>query len=204
MSNNSLSIFRSNPDLADRLLKQINEVKKSKNSLLQSAETYNSGKYANEVQEGTKKLQLLLEDGKRKGLSEAEILGQQGSFCPSVRTPILNLLYFLMREYPDVNNVNILREEKHQDKDDTELLNELNKAFGSDWHQDDEFDKSTEKAPSMDSFIYGNLTNRQYLTIKKLKRLSQDQSNINESVAAYKACLLLCKKYGLEFSKVKV
>jgi pyruvoyl-dependent arginine decarboxylase (PvlArgDC) len=63
--------------------------------------------------------------------------------------------------------------------------------------------ENLENAPEMEEFIYGEMSSKTYQTIKKLKSLSQS-SNKAEAFAAYTKCLEMCKKYNLEFDKVKI
>lgn len=203
MSNNNyaLSVFEKNPDFAIRLKEQVAEIKKSHKNLSEAATNY-TVKYNEEVKEGTRKMQLLIAEGKKHGFTEQEILETQTNFCPTVRTPILNMLYFLLREHPDANNINFNRLVEDLDKNPELLLNEQNTKYGS-WQHDEATEKTAEHAPAMDEFIYGEMTHSTYQTIKKLKRLSQSP-NKAEAFAAYSKCLAMCKKYNLEFDKVKV
>lgn len=202
MSNNyALSVFEKNPDFAIRLQQQVAEIKKTHKSLSEAASNY-TVKYDAEVKEGTKKMQLLLTEGKRRGFTEEEILAAQQNFCPTVRTPILNMLFFLLKEHPDANNINFNRLFEDINKNPEALLNEQNNKYGS-WQHDAATEKTAEQAPEMDEFIYGEMTHATYQTIKKLKRLSQSP-NQAEAFAAYRKCLEMCKKYNLEFDKVKV
>lgn len=202
MSNNyALSVFEKNPDFAIRLQAQVAEIKKTHKNLSEAAANY-TVKYDAEVKEGTKKMQLLLTEGKRRGFTEEEILAAQQNFCPTVRTPILNMLFFLLKEHPDANNINFNRLFEDINKNPELLLNEQNNKYGSLQH-DAASEKTAEQAPEMDEFIYGEMTHSTYQTIKKLKRLSQSP-NQAEAFAAYRKCLEMCKKYNLEFDKVKV
>lgn len=202
MNNNyALSVFEKNPDFAIRLQSQVSEIKKSHKNLSEAATNYTS-KYQEEVNDGTKKMQLLLTEGKRRGFTEEEILAAQQNFCPTVRTPILNMIFFLMREHPDAANINFNRLTEDLNKNPDLLLTEQNNKFGSLQH-DESAEKTADKAPEMDEFIYGEMTHSTYQTIKKLKRLSQSP-NQAEAFAAYRKCLEMCKKYNLEFDKVKV
>lgn len=202
MSNNyALSVFEKNPDFAIRLQAQVAEIKKTHKNLSEAAANY-TVKYDAEVKEGTKKMQLLLTEGKRRGFTEEEILAAQQNFCPTVRTPILNMLFFLLKEHPDANNINFNRLFEDINKNPELLLSEQNNKYGSLQH-DAASEKTAEQAPEMDEFIYGEMTHSTYQTIKKLKRLSQSP-NQAEAFAAYRKCLEMCKKYNLEFDKVKV
>lgn len=202
MNNNYvLSVFEKNPDFAIRLQAQVAEIKKTYKNLSEAAANY-TVKYDAEVKEGTKKMQLLLTEGKRRGFTEEEILAAQQNFCPTVRTPILNMLFFLLKEHPDANNINFNRLFEDINKNPELLLNEHNNKYGSLQH-DAASEKTAEQAPEMDEFIYGNLSHDMFNKIKKLKRLSQSP-NQAEAFAAYRKCLEMCKKYNLEFDKVKV
>lgn len=202
MSNNyALSVFEKNPDFAIRLQAQVAEIKKTHKNLSEAAANY-TVKYDAEVKEGTKKMQLLLTEGKCRGFTEEEILAAQQNFCPTVRTPILNMLFFLLKEHPDANNINFNRLFEDINKNPDLLLSEQNNKYGSLQH-DAASEKTAEQAPEMDEFIYGEMTHATYQTIKKLKRLSQSP-NQAEAFAAYRKCLEMCKKYNLEFDKVKV
>ena len=55
----------------------------------------------------------------------------------------------------------------------------------------------------MDEFIYGNVTSKQFQTIKKLKTLAlSSKCNEHESALAFSLCKELCKKHNLEFDKI--
>ena len=200
MNNNyALSVFEKNPDFAFRLQEQVAEIKKSHKNLTDAAKSY-TGKYQEEVNAGTKKLQLLLAEGKRRGFTEDEVLAHQQNFCPTVRTPILNMIFFLMREHPDANKINFNRLAEDLDKNPDLLLTEQNNKYGS-WKHGEDAEKTADAAPEMDEFIYGNLTHDMFKKVKKLKALSRSP-NKQEAFAAYTKCLQLCKEYGLEFDKI--
>jgi hypothetical protein len=165
----------------ERLKKIAGEVKKDKNTILKSAEEYNN-KHKQEIEEGTLKRKLMIEDGVGRGLKEEDVC--RGSFVPTKYTPILNWLYFLMKE----ENVDVGWEESRQ---------KYNKQYG---HLVDDYEEQTE-VPEMDELIYGSCSHDMFKKIKKLKALSRS-SNKNESFIAYKMCLELCKKYGLEMDKI--
>ena len=199
--NYSLAVFGKDADFAARLQETIQEIKKSNHGLRTAASQY-TNKYQEEVDIGTKKLQLLLEEGKRRGFSEADILENQKSFYPTIRTPILNMLFFLLRENPDAANIDLTRLVGDAGRDHYELLNEQNQKHGSLQHNLAD-EHTADQAPEMETFIYGNMTHKSYQTIKKLKALSQS-ANKAEAFAAYTKCLELCKKYNLEFDRVKI
>ena len=174
----------------ERIKKKIENVKKDKQSMVDAASDYNN-KYKQEIDDGTRKTQLLIEDGKKKGLKEEDVL--KGSFTPCVRTPILNWLYFLLRENTD----EVFEESR----------NEYNKQYG---HLEDDYDYKNsgvlEEPKELDTFIYGSMTHKQYQTVKKLKTLalSNGKCNENESALAFSMCKELCRKYSLEFDKVNI
>lgn len=170
----------------ERMKKKIGDVKKDKQSIVRSAEDYNS-KYKDEVEEGTKKRQLMIEDAERRGLKEEDVM--KGSFVPTKYTPILNWLYFMTRE----ENVDVGWEENRQ---------KYNKEFGH--LQDDfEYDQSgnMQEPEEMDEFIYGNMSHDMFKKIKKLKALSRSE-NENEAFIAYRMCVELCERYGLDMDKI--
>ena len=181
-----LSILKKDPILSDRIVEQVKKVKKTREDLKTIATTYNE-RYKKEIDEGTLKQQLLIEDGRRKGLSEEEAFekSQKNGFVPTKYTPVLNFLYFLLNE--------------HEDNDaKRELLREeYNREFGHLVHEEME----QQNVPEMETFIYGNMTHEEFKKIKKLKALSRSK-NEHEAFLAYTNCLRLCEKYGLEFDKI--
>ena len=173
----------------ERLRKKIEEVKKDKTTLNNAASDYNS-RYREEIEEGTKKKQLLLSDGAKKGLKEEDVM--KGSFIPTKYTPILNWLYFLLRE----DNNSEFEESRRK----------YNEQYGSlqenyEYHQSG----NVEEPKEMDTFIYGNMSHKQFQTIKKLKTLAlSSKCNEAESALAFSVCKELCQRYGLEFDKIPV
>lgn len=209
MENCSLmAILRNDPDfaggLAERRIALTQDVKKDKAKLTQAAETYTQ-KYEKEILEGTKKRQLLISEGKDKGLSEEEIFKGSSRFIPTIHTPILNFLYFLFRD--EANNEreqiqklteNYIREFGYEnvinamkaDVDDSKNVT-LEEILSNDTNTPDE----------MESFIYGTMTHDEFKKIKKLKALTHSP-NEKEAFLAYRKCQELCKKYNLEFDKI--
>lgn len=190
------SIFES-PVEKERIIKKIAEVKQNKASLLTKANEYQQ-KYADEIEKGTLQRALLLEDGKRKGLKEEDIFKGNEIFIPTKETPILNFLYFMLRDNGEYGNgVTILRENKDLDKDFKELEKEYNDKYGQEVHEkvaDDNLKDSKE-------FLYGNVGMEEFATLKKLKRLSKSD-NENEAFLAYSKAMKLCKELGLDFDKI--
>jgi soluble cytochrome b562 len=87
----------SDPDFGRRISKKVEEIKQDKKNLLEIASTY-SEKYHREILEGDELRNRLLTEGTKQGLSEDQIMGSYGRFVPCRRTPLLNLLYFMLRE----------------------------------------------------------------------------------------------------------
>lgn len=95
-----MAIIRDDPDFGKRISKKVEEIKQDKKNLLEVADEYGK-RNQEEILEGTRKRQLLLTEGAARGLSEEEIMREHGKFIPTVYTPILNLLYFMLRETED-------------------------------------------------------------------------------------------------------
>lgn len=186
----SLAILQQDPDFAALFEKKKVLVKQDKDNLLSAAKNYTS-QFSREIEEGTKKRQFLLEEGKEKGLTEAEIFKNNSLFIPTTQTPILNFLYYISKETEEIDReLNILREQ-------------YNKEYG---HLQEDYVENKQvirEAPEMTTFIYGNMTHDTFKKIKKLKSLSQSP-NENEASAAFIKCRELCKKYGLEYDKIVV
>lgn len=92
-----MSIMRDDPDFGKRISKKVQEIKEDKANLLCAADDYGQ-KYQQEILEGTERRALLLTEGAARGKSEEDIMAEYGKFVPTVYTPILNLLYFMLRE----------------------------------------------------------------------------------------------------------
>lgn len=170
----------------ERLKKKIEEVKKDRGSMTNAAQDYNN-RYKQEIEEGTKKRQLMIEDAERRGLKEEDVM--KGSFVPTKYTPILNWLYFMMRE----ENVDVGWEENRK---------KYNEQYG---HLEDDFDygesENIVEPKEMDEYLYGNMTHDMFKKIKKLKALSRSP-NENEAFIAYRMCLELCERYGLDIDRI--
>jgi HSP20 family molecular chaperone IbpA len=105
MSENNYSLvamLRNDPDFSERLAHVKKKVENDKVIIKKATETYTQ-KHELEIAEGTKKMQLLLTEGTANGLTEEEIKSQYGKFLPTVRTPILNMLYFILRESEEID-----------------------------------------------------------------------------------------------------
>ena len=187
-------------------------------NLKEAASAYQS-KYKVRIKEGTKKKQLLIEEGKSDGLNEGESLQRYGEFLPSVQTPILNYLHFLTEEYYT-----------EQDKKDDILREELDKEHGADYHYDFDMDQLSEEGetknrelnhlneaaqalqeafpskkyktvPNVESFIYTNMDVGTFGRIKKLKALSLSE-NEEEAHSAWTKCMELCAKYNISMDDI--
>lgn len=184
----SLAILQQDPDFAALFEKKTKAVEQDKKNLVSAARSYTE-RFQKEINEGTLKKQLMLEEGKRQGKTEAEIFKDNQVFIPSNDTPIMNFLFFIDKETEEVDrSLNLLREQ-------------YNKEYG---HLEHEYTQSKEvikETPEMTAFIYGNMTHETFVKIKKLKSLSQSD-NENEAAAAFIKCRELCKKYGLEYDKI--
>lgn len=182
-----VSILKSDPSFSDRIKEVSKKIKRDKDSVLNVADKYNK-KYKKQIEEGTRKKQLLLTEGARRGLSPDETMARYGQFLPTVHTPILNWLHFFMEEEKDTKQ-ELLREQQ-------------DKKYGSQWHDESEYQtEDIENADDMMTYLYGNLTIENFNTLKKLKKLSRSP-NENEAFQAYRKCLKLCEQYGLDFNKI--
>lgn len=183
----SLETLRGNPDFAALFAKKAEVIRTDKSNLLNAAKEYQA-KYSQEIREGTEKKKLLLAEGAKKGLREEDIFKDYTVFIPNDRTPILNYLYFLLREndYSPANSKVICEqyEKEYGHQIDTETAT-----------------KTAPNLPNMVSYIYCNIGDDTFATIKKLKTLAAS-GNEAEGFAAYRKCIELCKKYNLEFDKI--
>jgi hypothetical protein len=181
-----ITLLKSDPALSERFIKKVQQVKQDKKDLANAAHTY-SKLYENEILEGTKKKQLLLSEGRRKGLSDDDI-EQNIGFIPTIHTPILNFLYFILRESDEADReLNATR--KQYDQQYGHLLHEEAKT------------NNIKKTPTMEEFIYGNMTHDTYQKIKRLKALSKSD-NLDEATLAFKKCRELCTKYHLDYDRI--
>lgn len=185
--------------LSDSIREKSKQVLKDALTLRNRAAEYNSS-YSNEISEGTKKRQLLLTEGISKGLKPSEIdFGP--NFIPSEQTPVLNFLFFTLRDEFG-GDITVLREEKDLGKDSKELLEHYNKQI-SDGPMENKLDKfECESQPNVGKYIYGDVDIEMFDKIKKLKSLSKSP-NQEEAFSAYRKCLELCSKHGLEFDKIR-
>jgi hypothetical protein len=195
-------LMREDALFAERLRRNMKLIEQDKKNLLNRADEYGQ-LHQQEIEEGTKKMQLLLTEGKARGLTEEEVVGSVGRFLPTRRTPILNMLYFMLREdTPQWLDIKKEFEARfggiHEDYDMDE--SQLNKKYGH-LEYEEKMSDNVKEPQDMDTFIYGNMTHATFQRIKKLKAMSRGK-NENESFIAYRMCLELCRKHSLEFEKV--
>ena len=181
----SLETLRGNPDFVKLFAKKAEVIKIDKSNLLSAAKEYQN-KYDKDINEGTEKRKMLLTDGEAKGLKPDEVFRDFTVFIPDKKTPILNYLYFL------------LREKDYSPADSKIICEKYEKEYG---HIIEDVDKTATPLPGVVSYIYCNVSDDTFSTIKKLKTLA-GSSNEAEGFAAYRKCIEMCKKYGLEFDKV--
>jgi hypothetical protein len=185
-----MSIMREDPDFGKRISKKVEEIKQDKQNLLHLADDYGQ-RYQDEILEGTEKRANLLTEGKSRGLTEDEIMSTYKGFLPTVYTPLLNLLYFMLRES---DNDPYYGDNHYQQR------NKLNEQFG---HLKEEDVKSEvlKETPEMIEYLYGSITLDTFNKIKKLKALSKSP-NEQEAFQAYRKANELCKQYNLDFDRI--
>jgi hypothetical protein len=188
----SLDRLRDNPDFAKIFAKKAADVRKDKAGLVEAAKGYQE-KYKTQIDEGTTRRQLMLEDGQRRGLKEAEIFQDNQLFIPTRQTPILNFLYFLLTESiqhdPTVRELYLLKEEYERKYPEAE-------------HELNESGLSKEKLPEMVSYVYQGIDDADtFATAKKLKTMAMSD-NEKEAFVAFRKGRELCKKFGLEWEKI--
>ena len=183
--NNSFTLdtIRNNPDFAALFAKKAEVVRKNKANLLEAAKSYQS-KYQSEILEGTEKRKLLLAEGKSKGLSEEQTFVNNKLFIPTAQTPILNYLYFLLREVEDPSEaLKVLREHEEE------------------VHEEVKSSKHNKELENMVSFIYKGIGDDTFSTVKKLKTMSMSE-NEKEAFVAFRKCKDLCNRFHLDFDKI--
>lgn len=188
-----IQLLKSDDNFQKRLAAKVGNVKEDKGKILSSATSY-AKKYEKEILEGEQLKRNLLTDGSRLGKSESEVMESYGRFCPALNTPILNWLYFLLRESGDDE---VFGNGRYATRDiqDTELRHLLIENVT-------QHSENIKETPSIDELIYGNLTIEQFSTVKKLKKLAIHNSNSAEAASAFIKCRELCEKYSLDFDKV--
>jgi hypothetical protein len=196
-----LAIMREDFNYSDLLKVKIEKVKVDKRNLLAAADEI-AKEHEEEIEEGTRQKARMLSEGQERGLKEEQVMSEYGRFVPTRQTPILNLLYYTLKE-DSSPMFEKLREEfftKFGHSYDGLSREKLEEKYGAE-HHTESVDDNVKTPPSMDEFIYGNMTHKQFQTVKKLKALSKS-SNEQEAFLAYRACHKLCDKYDLEFDKI--
>lgn len=183
-----VALLKNDPDFAERLAHVKQEVEKDKVIIKKAVNTYTQ-KHELEIAEGTKKMRLLLTEGESKGLTEEQIVETYGKFLPTVRTPILNMLYFILRESEEIDR-DLYQRRDMAEKNKKYIGFEEEKAFESMKEPDDMF-----------TYLYGHITLDTFNKLKKLKSLTTS-NNIEESTLAFKKCRELCVKYNIEYDKI--
>lgn len=194
----SLDKLREDPDFAALFAKKAVDIKKNKADLLEAANSYQS-KYKQEIEEGTKKRQLMLTEGRAKGLKDDDIFRDNQLFIPTKQTPILNYLYFLLREEEDHSAaIKILRASDDLDRELSVLKEEYERKYGAEVHKDH---NTPEVVPNMVSYIYKNVGDDTMGTLKKLKTLAMSE-NEKEAFVAFRKGREMAQKYGLDWDKI--
>lgn len=199
MSNKfSLEKLRNNPDFAGMFAKKATVIKQNKNDLLEAAQEYQK-KYSNQIEEGTRKRQLMLAEGEAKGMKEEEIFKDNQVFIPTKQTPILNYLYFLLYEHGDLAaNIKVLRAANTMGTDFALLKEQFEEKYGAEVHKDHSI---PEAIPNMVKFMYGNVNDDTMSTLKKLKTMAMSD-NEKEAFVAFRKGRDLAQKCGLEWDQI--
>jgi hypothetical protein len=175
------------------------EIKKNKSDLLEAAKSYQD-KYQDEIDQGTIKRQIMLTEGRAKGMKEDDIFRDNQLFIPTRQTPILNYLFFLLREtkFQDVD-ISVLRNHVDAHKDIQLLKEEYERKYGAEVHTDHDADK--QKTPNMVKFIYGNIGDDTMSTLKKLKTMAMSE-NEKEAFVAFRKGREMAQKFNLDWDKI--
>jgi len=186
-----INLLKSDDNFQRRLAAKVGEVKEDKGKILSFAATY-SQKYEKEIEEGDRLKRNLLSEGKSKGLDDDQILSSYGKFLPAKNTPILNMLYFLLRESGDDE---VFGDGRYATRDiqDTE--------FKGLWEEVVNDKNNIKDLPDVGEYFYGNVTLEVMEKLKKLKALAQS-TNENEAFAAYRKALEICKTHELNYDKI--
>lgn len=190
----TLDKLKDNPDFAKIFAKKAGDLKKDKAGLVEASQNYQK-KYEREIEQGTMKRALMLEDGQRRGLKEEQIFQDNQVFIPTKQTPILNFLYFILtesiREDPTVRELHLLKEE--YERKYPEAAHELNDSG-----------ESKELLPEMVSYIYNGIDSEDRMcTLKKLKTMSMSD-NEKEAFIAFRKGREMAKKYNLDWDKIGI
>ena len=194
----SLDKLRDNPDFAALFAKKAQDIRKNKADLVEAAQTYQD-KYKTQIQAGTIKRQIMLTEGKEKGLDEEDIFRDNQIFIPTAQTPILNYLYFLLCEHGDMGaNIKVLRAAEYVGVEHEVLKEEFDRKYGAEVHKDHE---TSDDVPNVVSYIYGKIGDDTMSTLKKLKTMAMSESE-KEAFVAFRKCKAMCEKYNLDFDKI--
>lgn len=98
-----VSIMKSDPTFSDRIKAVSKNIQKDRSSVMNMASKY-SAKYKEEIARGTEQEKLLLTEGANQGLTPEQTMSRYGKFLPTIRTPILNWLYYFMEEEKGIMN----------------------------------------------------------------------------------------------------
>lgn len=98
-----VSIMKSDPSFSDRIKAVSKNIQKDRSSVMNMASKY-SEKYKEEIAQGTEQEKLLLTEGASQGLTRDQTMSRYGKFLPTIRTPILNWLYYFMEEEKGIMN----------------------------------------------------------------------------------------------------
>ena len=193
-----ISILKSTDgDFLKRMEQKTKDVENDKAGIVKAANEY-SKKYEKEINEGTEQRKLLIENGMRRGLTPEESLKNLSVFIPDKKTPILNMLHFLLHEYDGASNqLQMLREEENQNVDFNQLKTALNEKFGGLTVEDIEQD-----IPEILEYVYENVTSEIFKKVKKLKTLATNNPRTPEQYAAFGKAMQLCEKYNLDYNKL--
>ncbi len=193
----TLEKLRDDPNFAALFAKKAIDIRKNKADLVEAAQTY-QGKYKKEIEEGTRKRQIMLAEGEARGLKESEVFMDNKIFIPTTQTPILNYLYFLLREEKDHDaSIKVLRAAEDLDKELTVLKEEFERKYGGEVHNHE----TPPEVPNMVSYIYKNIGDDTMSTLKKLKTLAMSD-NEKEAFVAFRKCKQMCDKYHLDMDKI--
>jgi hypothetical protein len=166
--NFSLSKLKDDPDFLGLFAQKASEIKRTKGNLVEAAKSYQD-KYQSEIESGTQKRQLMLKEGTAKGLTEDEIFKDNSLFIPTKQTPILNYLFFMLREtkIEDID-IRVLRNAVDADKDFRLLKEEYETKYGAQLHDDHK-----NELPNMVSFVYANIPDDMFAIIKNREAYSK-------------------------------
>ena len=203
-----VGILTKDADLRARLQQAKEELERNTKNVAKVTEEVNSH-YTHEIEEGTKKKQLLLEQGTYLR-GEADDGDPLKSFCPSRETPHLNALFFMMRDQTIDTELKALRAPEDISKNVDDLRQEFELEFGTAFDayeasqvSSPDFVKSSFKnaTKGFESFLYEGGNYDAFVKLKKLKALTRS-ANTAEAELAKAKCLELCEKYNLDYDRI--